>query len=147
MTASSVRTLFVYGTLMRAAAGSEMGREQRLRLERAGQWLGEAQINGRLFDRGTYPFLVASRVRRDIVHGEVYRLRAPAMTFRLLDLYEAIPPGRTKGAAYERVTRPVHLASGETTLAWVYLQTGPIGRACRIVAGRWRPPEAGCGRE
>ena len=143
-----LQNLFVYGTLMRAAADARLGRTERARLEAAGEWLGPARITGCLYDLGAYPVLVAppadvaARPDHATVHGEVFRLRAPAMTFRWLDVYEGIPPGKTTGAEYERGIAKVHLDDGDQIEAWVYRSFGPIGRARHIPNGRWRPQEA-----
>ena len=130
---------------MRAATGTQLGHEQRLRLESSGEWLGEARIDGRLYDLGRYPILAAPKARHETVFGEVYRLQTPATTFGWLDHYEGIPPGKTRGAEYERLTRPVRNAAGETIEAWVYIHIGPIGRARRIADGRWRPRQDNTG--
>ena len=130
---------------MRSAAESSLGREQRLRLEASGEWQGEARISGRIHDRGDYPILVEPQARHETVFGELFQLRTPALAFRWLDLYEGIPPGKTRGAEYQRVLRSVGNAGGDTVNAWVYLHIGHTGRARRIADGRWRPREANPG--
>ncbi len=134
-----IQHLFVYGTLMRRAAAASLGDDERQRLEVEGDWLGEARIAGCLYNLGQYPVLTAPKNDPDIVHGEVFRLHAPQATFRWLDLYEGIPPGQEKGREYERVKRPMHLASGEALEAWVYVLAGNAGAAPLIPDGRWLP--------
>ena len=142
-----LQNLFVYGTLMRAAAECRLGRSERARLEAAGEWLGLARINGCLYDLGAYPVVVAppaevaTLANDTTVHGEVFRLRAPAMTFRWLDIYEGISPGKTTGTEYTRAIAKVHLDDGDQIEAWLYRNIGPIGRARHIPNGRWRPQE------
>ena len=131
--------LFVYGTLMRAASASSLGRHERARLEASGEWLGAATIAGRLYDLGRYPVLVAPRARHERVHGEVFRLHTPALIFRWLDIYEGIPPGMTRGAEYERVTATARLAAGDTIEAGVYLFAGNVAGLRRLPDGCWRP--------
>lgn len=131
--------LFVYGTLMRAAADAPMGHRERRKLEAAGDWLGEAVIDGRLYDRGRYPILVAGAAPNETVHGEVFWLQAPAETFRWLDPYEGIPPGGLRGSEYERVVRRVQLDGGRAVDAWVYVHHGAIGTARPVPGGRWHP--------
>lgn len=128
--------LFVYGTLMIAAEGARIGKAQRARLQRDGTSLGGATINGRLYDLKRYPALVASTNER--VHGEVFRLANPLSSFVWLDKYEDVVPGRASNE-YERVVRPVWLASGEEIAAWVYLYLAEVPNKARIADGRWQP--------
>src|SRR5262245_3871657 len=112
--------LFVYGTLL-AAAGHAMG----ARLQRHARFLGSATIRGRLYCVGHYPGLVEAEDPHYFVHAEVYALDAPAVALRWLDAYEGIVPQRPAPRApavspYERVERPVRMASGGTIDAWVY---------------------------
>ncbi len=131
--------LFVYGTLMRAAARSRLGGGQRARLDAAAQWLGPALMAGRLYDQGRYPLLTATADAQDVVHGEVYRLRAPADVFGWLDPYEGIPVGATAGKEYARLVRPATLGDGAALDAWVYLSTIAAPALPRIAGGRWTP--------
>lgn len=131
--------LFVYGTLMRAAADVAMGRNMRARLDAEGVWLGAATISARLYDLGSYPGLVRATHHGDRVHGEAYRLRDPVASFVWLDAYEGIPAGRTRsGDEYERVVVPAILADGASLEAWVYtLMTEPAASQL-VPGGRWR---------
>jgi gamma-glutamylcyclotransferase (GGCT)/AIG2-like uncharacterized protein YtfP len=128
--------LFVYGTLLSAirhAIGARLRGEARL--------VGTATIQGRLYSLGRYPGLVESPDRQYAVHGEVYDLRAPAASLQWLDAYEGIVPGRPDTNPYQRVERPVRLASGVTVTAWVYLYRKSV-RGCReVLGGRWVPPQ------
>jgi gamma-glutamylcyclotransferase (GGCT)/AIG2-like uncharacterized protein YtfP len=137
--------LFVYGTLMRAAAAAGMGREMRARLDAEGTWCGPATVAGRLYDLGRYPGLVSSGDASDAprVHGEVYRLRDPAASFAWLDPYEGIPAGRLRGDEYERLVRTVVLAGGEQVAAWLYHWHAGIASAVLVPDGRWVPAARG----
>ena len=128
--------LFVYGTLMTSAADAKLGKQQRARLQREGTSLGEATIKGRLHDLGRYPALVASA--NAVAHGEVFRLANPFSSFLWLDKYEGVVPGRETNE-YERVVRPVWLASGEEISAWVYLYLDEVPLKSHIAGGRWQP--------
>ncbi len=132
--------LFVYGTLMRAAASSELGRDMRERLDREAEWLGTAEIRGELYDRGPYPLLVITGGAEEIVHGEVYRLRRPDDTFPWLDDYEGVPSESLIGDEYERRVEPVTLRDGSTIRAWVYVHRRAVRDLPRLMNGRWRPP-------
>jgi gamma-glutamylcyclotransferase (GGCT)/AIG2-like uncharacterized protein YtfP len=128
--------LFVYGTLMSTASGA-FGKAMRERLQREAQLVGPAAIQGRLYDLGRYPALVDSDDPADLVHGELFALREPGRSFAWLDRYEGILPGQHGHNGYQRVERPVRLASGEQITAWVYLYRKSIVRAARIASGRW----------
>jgi gamma-glutamylcyclotransferase (GGCT)/AIG2-like uncharacterized protein YtfP len=130
--------LFVYGTLMSTAAGA-LGKGMRERLQREARLLGAATIRGRLYDLGRYPALVDSDDPAELVHGEVFALHAPRMSFAWLDKYEGIVPGRHGHNEYERVERPVRLDSGQEITAWVYLYRKSIAGVPRITTGRWGP--------
>lgn len=133
------RHLFVYGTLMHAAAASRLGAEQRARLAAAGVWRGPATLAGRLLDKGSYPMLVAPTDHGDVVHGEVYELEAPDAVFRWLDPYEGIPAGRTEGDEYARVSRRARLADGTEVAVWVYVCAAAPAGLPEVPGGRWLP--------
>jgi gamma-glutamylcyclotransferase (GGCT)/AIG2-like uncharacterized protein YtfP len=103
------RNLFVYGSLL-ASAGHPMGD----RLRREARLLGEATIEGRLYRISWYPGLVLGGGPDARVHGEVYALNTPAPTLKWLDAYEGLGRGPADQHDYERVERPVTLASAST---------------------------------
>jgi gamma-glutamylcyclotransferase (GGCT)/AIG2-like uncharacterized protein YtfP len=127
--------LFVYGTLL-SCAGHPMGE----RLRRGASLLGEASIQGRLYSLGRYPGLVESADADDIVHGEAYALDNPSAALEWLDAYEGIRPGGGERNPYERVERPVRLASGATIAAWVYLYRKSVRMRPPVFGGHWIPP-------
>jgi gamma-glutamylcyclotransferase (GGCT)/AIG2-like uncharacterized protein YtfP len=127
--------LFVYGSLLstvRHPMGTRLRREARL--------VGPATIEGRLYSLGRYPGLVESREGHYAVHGEVYALKAPASSLEWLDNYEGIVPGEPDESPYERVVRPVALASGAALNAWVYLYRRSVARRPEVPGGFWVPP-------
>ena len=119
----SLTYLFVYGTLRRGSRN----RFARILAAQA-QFIGQAQMRGRLYNLGEYPGAVPSEVFADWVRGDVFRLNQPEDTLSELDGYE--------GALFTRIPQQVYLPSG-MQLAWVYLYTGrlPLGR--RITSGVW----------
>lgn len=126
--------LFVYGSLMSAARhpmGERLAREARL--------LGPASIQGRLYRISWYPGLVDSDAPHERVHGEVYGLDRPAQSIEWLDAYEGLEPRTTRGGEYERVARPVLLASGAEITAWVYLYRADVAGLQALADGRWVP--------
>ncbi len=122
--------LFVYGTLMSAT-----GHRMALRLAREGRLIGPAAVLGRLYDLGAYPALVEAETEGGEVHGEVYALTDPAASFRWLDAYEGIVPGRE--CEYVRVQRSVRLETGAELTAWLYLYRAPVVGRRLIKSGRW----------
>jgi gamma-glutamylcyclotransferase (GGCT)/AIG2-like uncharacterized protein YtfP len=128
--------LFVYGTLM-STARSALGKGMRERLQREARLLGPASTQGRLYDLGRYPALVDSEDPADLVHGEVFALQEPGKSFAWLDKYEGIVPGQHGHNDYERVERPVRLASGEEIAAWVYFYRKSVVSVRRLASGRW----------
>lgn len=140
--------LFVYGTLMRRARRSRLGRAMRARLAREALWLGEAKMPGRLIDLGAYPGLVEDTSGASVA-GEIWRLRDADAVFRWLDPYEGIRPGA--GAAgrpgeYARVAASACLAGGRVVDAWVYVVRGSAAEARPIRSGRWESTRAVTGR-
>jgi gamma-glutamylcyclotransferase (GGCT)/AIG2-like uncharacterized protein YtfP len=127
--------LFVYGSLLsrvRHPMGTRLRGEARL--------LGQATIQGRLYSLGRYPGLVVAAEGLYPVHGEVYDLKTPAVSLKWLDAYEGIVPGKPDRSPYERVERPVRLASGETLTAWVYLYRRSVRTRPEVLGGYWTPP-------
>ena len=131
--------LFVYGTLMRSAAGAKLGVAERARLDTSGEWLGSATAQGRLYDLGIYPGLVITDRKNRSVRGEIYWLRAPHLALRWLDAYEGIPIGAAQGPEYTRDQQPVRFARGQTLLAWLYNYTGSLENARLVASGQWLP--------
>ena len=128
--------LFVYGTLLSRARhpkGERLRREARL--------VSAAAIQGRLYSLGRYPVLIEAAAGHYAVHGEVYALNTPATSLSWLDDYEGIVPGRPELSPYERVERPVRLASGRTLAAWVYLYRRTVRSRPEILGGVWIPPQ------
>jgi gamma-glutamylcyclotransferase (GGCT)/AIG2-like uncharacterized protein YtfP len=127
--------LFVYGSLL-----SRVRHPMGMRLRREARLVGEATVEGRLYSLGPYPGLVETAGAPQRVHGEVYDLRTPATTLAWLDTYEGIVPGKRERSPYERVERPVSLASGETLTAWVYLYRKSVRTRPEVPDGYWMPP-------
>jgi gamma-glutamylcyclotransferase (GGCT)/AIG2-like uncharacterized protein YtfP len=124
--------LFVYGSLM-STAGHPMGE----RLAREAKLVGNASIQGRLYRISWYPGAVEGGAAQERVHGEVYALDDPVQALAWLDAYEGLTPG-TPGE-YERVERPVRLASGDDMIAWVYLCRSDVAGLQAVLDGRWVP--------
>jgi len=124
--------LFVYGTLMRGF-DHPMARL----LSANADFLGEAQCRGQLYLVKHYPGLVLSDDAADVVHGEVYRLRAPDELLREFDMYEACGEGFAPPTEYLRRTLQVALADGAAGEAWTYVYNWPVTHLPRIASGRF----------
>src|SRR5262249_40738731 len=142
--------LFVYGTLMRGF-DHPMARL----LSANADFLGAARCRGRLYLIKHYPGLVPSVEAGDIVHGELYRLRARDEMLREFDMYEACGEGFAQPTEYFRKMLKVALADGgaaETsnaasistgtsteswTDAWTYVYNWPVDGLPRIASGRF----------
>jgi gamma-glutamylcyclotransferase (GGCT)/AIG2-like uncharacterized protein YtfP len=127
--------LFVYGSLL-----SRVRHPMGMRLRREARLVGEATIEGRLYSLGRYPGLVETAGDPCRVHGEVYDLKRPAPTLAWLDNYEGIVPGKHERSPYERVERPVRLASGARLTAWVFLYRKSVRSRSEVPGGYWVPP-------
>ena len=124
--------LFVYGTLMRGF-DHPMARL----LSAHADFLGEARCRGRLYLIKHYPGLVLSDDAADVVHGEVYRLRAPDELLREFDMYEACGEGFVPPTEYLRQMLRVALADGADGEAWTYIYNWPVDHLPRIASGRF----------
>jgi len=136
--------LFVYGTLMRGF-DHPMARL----LSANADFLGKARCHGRLYLIKHYPGLVLSDEPGDVVHGELYRLRARDELLREFDMYEACGEGFVQPTEYFRTTLKVALtdggaggmsnatSTGSWIEAWTYLYNWPVDGLPRISAGRF----------
>jgi gamma-glutamylcyclotransferase (GGCT)/AIG2-like uncharacterized protein YtfP len=129
--------LFVYGTLMQAAAQAGMGGPQRRRLHGEATFLAAASVSAVLYDFGAHPGATDPPPgATPLLHGEVFELKAPAATFRWLDLYEDIQPGRADNP-YVRAERVATLTDARKVPVWIYLYVADTGAARRVPDGRW----------
>lgn len=129
--------LFVYGTLMRGF-DHPMARL----LSAHADFVGEAQCRGRLYLVQHYPGLVLSEDAADIVHGELFRLRAPAPLLAEFDMYEACGEGFAEPTEYVRRLIEVQLTTPAPALqtAWTYIYNWPVAELARIASGRFLAP-------
>lgn len=124
--------LFVYGTLMRGF-DHPMARL----LSANADFVGEARCRGRLYLVKHYPGLVLSEDAADIVHGELYRLRAPGEMLLEFDMYEACGEGFAEPTEYLRQLIEVQLADAVAAQAWTYVYNWPVADLPRIASGRF----------
>jgi len=124
--------LFVYGTLMRG-----FDHPMAKLLSANADFLGEAHCRGRLYLVKHYPGLVASDDPADIVHGDLFRLRAREAMLREFDMYEACGDGFPPPTEYVREMLKVRRADGSASEAWTYLYNWPVTNLPRIASGRF----------
>jgi len=125
--------LFVYGTLMRGF-DHPMARL----LSANADFLGEARCRGQLYLVKHYPGLVLSDDPADIVHGELYRLRACEEMLREFDMYEACGAGFPPPTEYLRQMLSVALDDGSACDAWTYVYNWPVAKLPRIETGKFQ---------
>lgn len=122
---SSQPHLFVYGTLQSSFRKNRYARY----LAQNADLVGPARIPGRLYALKRYPGLRPPQSEEDWVQGEVYRLRVPVPTLRLLDQYE--------GNDYRRVRRVATFDDGGQAQCWVYVFWKPLAQHRRVESGAW----------
>ena len=107
--------LFVYGTLRRNLNPTI----QRV-IENGIEWLGNARIDGKLFDMGSYPAATPLlEYESGQIIGEVIRINDEINVLQLLDEYEGYDPGKGD-SEYIRKKEEVILENGKTITAWIY---------------------------
>lgn len=124
--------LFVYGTLMRG-----YDHPMAKLLAANADFLGSAACAGRLYLVKHYPGLVLSDDPAELVHGDLFRLRARDELLRELDIYEACGDGFPEPTEYVRRMITVALEGGESSKAWTYVYNWPVTDLPRISSGRF----------
>jgi gamma-glutamylcyclotransferase (GGCT)/AIG2-like uncharacterized protein YtfP len=122
----ATRHVFVYGTLRRGER-NDIARYRPLPI-----FVGEASVDGRLYDLGAYPGVVLGAGRR--VVGEVYRITAEVEA--ALDILEEV---KADGSGEYR-KRDVPVVLGKQTLRCLVYEIHPerlVGRYL-IASGDWR---------
>jgi gamma-glutamylcyclotransferase (GGCT)/AIG2-like uncharacterized protein YtfP len=116
---SASRNLFVYGTLRR-----DTRNEQFHLLARHAKFIGEATVDGKLYDLGDYPGMLYPA--HGAVHGEVYAV-APEhwdAVVKQLDVYEGCTSSDPQPHEYRRELVQATLSNGSTVSAWAYVLNG-----------------------
>jgi gamma-glutamylcyclotransferase (GGCT)/AIG2-like uncharacterized protein YtfP len=124
--------LFVYGTLMRGF-DHPMARL----LAAHADFLGQAACRGRLVLVKHYPGLLLSDAPSEVVHGELFRLRAPDELLRELDMYEACGEGFPEPTEYLRELIEVRGDDGSVGQAWTYVYNWPVTDLPVIASGKF----------
>jgi gamma-glutamylcyclotransferase (GGCT)/AIG2-like uncharacterized protein YtfP len=99
--------------------------------------LGDATCCGTLVLVKHYPGLLLSDAPSDLVHGELFHLRAPEELLRELDMYEACGEGFPEPTEYLRKLIDVMRPDDTTEKAWTYIYNWPVADLPRIESGRF----------
>ena len=124
--------IFVYGTLRR-----DFKSKMHSFLAEHADFIGRATYQGKLYKIDYYPGAVPSNNPKDVVYGEVYQLREPALVLSKLDEYEECGPKFPSPTEYIRKVQAVQLEKKETLLAWIYLYNISIKNLQRIFSGNF----------
>lgn len=122
--------LFVYGSLRRASCG-----EPARTLHDACEWLGTAEVRGRLFRVDWYPALILDPAAGRVT-GDLFRLTDVPAMLALLDDYEEIGPSHRQPWEYRREIVAVDRADGPVR-AWTYLYNHAVGGLEPVPGGDW----------
>lgn len=102
-----------------------------------GEFIGEAQAQGRLFTIEHYPGFIDSTNPKDIVYGEVFKLFNDS-AFDALDDYEACSSDYPEPHEYQRIIYPVTLLSGQALpQCWLYRYNWPVDKQAQILSGKF----------
>ena len=126
--------LFLYGTLMRSdvSLGSRgLGAMEALPAGKYLRFVCESQVQGMLYDLGSYPGL---KEGDGLVKGEVYEVLSPE-AWPILDPYEDFFPEDEEGSLYLR--KPVELMD-EPGHAWTYIYNHEVDESSLIHDGDWK---------
>lgn len=130
MRTSATRHLVVYGTLRRA-----VGHPRHAILAQLCEFIDRVTFRGRLYDLGAYPGVQLVPGIRDLVHGELYRLRATDEALAELDFYESYDPEDPGASLFCRTTVDVFRAGVPAQRAWVYRYNRSVAGSPRIASG------------
>ena len=126
--------LFVYGTLRKGFRN-----EHAEFLAEHATHRGPARLRGRMYEINGYPGITPSPDHGDQVSGDLYELHAPALVLARLDDYEGYAESAiAETCDYLRQEMNVHLLSGQTLKAWVYLYNREVDERQRIYSGDYR---------
>lgn len=119
--------LFVYGTLRAdvAEASKQATARAALKIMGEGERIGRGVVAARLFDVGRYPAMVPARGAKQLVRGEVWRLKRSALAG--LDAYE--------GGDYRCAPVVVALEGGGRLKAYAYVWGRGVEGLRRIPSG------------
>jgi len=121
--------LFVYGTLMPGETSHHL-----LKRSQDVELVGAARIRGELYEFRSldYPGAVPTKRPDRFVNGQLYRLRRPDSTLKILDEFEGCEEG-----LFRRSLVDVWLDGGKLK-AWTYFYARPLKHAELVPTGAYR---------
>ena len=125
--------LFAYGTLQPGHAPAQIASA----VEKLPP-IGEASVNGVLYDLGGHPGAVLDPSSQQRIIGIIYQLPEDTSVLAEFDAYEEFDPAAPESSPYLRVLHPVSLATGGTLQCWVYVYNRNPGSAPVIPGGKFR---------
>lgn len=131
MTNPGVYQLFVYGSL-RSGFHSPVYEY----ISRFFKFIGEAKVEGKLFDMGSYPAGIATNDSSFII-GELYQAKNEhefSWAIGQLDDYEGVTVEADEVQLYRREITDVHL-NNQVTQAWIYWYNGDVSGRTVIASG------------
>ena len=131
MTNPGVFQLFVYGSL-RSGFHSPVYEY----ISRFFKFIGEAKVQGKLFDMGSYPAGVPT-TEDSLIIGELYQAKNEhefSWAIGQLDDYEGVTVEADEMQLYRREVTPVFI-NNQTTNAWIYWFNGSIAEKKEILSG------------
>jgi gamma-glutamylcyclotransferase (GGCT)/AIG2-like uncharacterized protein YtfP len=131
MRASTIRHVFVYGTLKR---GQDHAMARRLAAE--GTYCGKASLAGRLIDLGAYPGMLPALEAGERVKGELFALPEEGDLLESLDRYEGCHSGDAEPQEYCRIVCTARDEDGVRVWCWAYLYQGG-GEGRLLPGGEW----------
>lgn len=124
--------LFVYGTLMKQA-NNGMSRF----LHSNSEFIGNAHIQGKMFDLEGYPGAIKSDIPSERVYGNVFKIKDATRVFKVLDDYEGIGSGDANQYEYAREPIAAFLEDGIEITTWFYAYNFPTDSLQLIPSGRY----------
>ncbi len=121
--------LFVYGTLMQ---GFHNPYARQLRQQ--SRFIGFGHLPGLLYRIDWFPGAVPDAAATSLIHGEVYQLKTPTETLRILDEYEDVAADGS--GIYIRKALPVQVGE-ESLMCWIYTYNTSTESLVPIEGGRW----------
>lgn len=121
--------LFVYGTLRK-----DFGNELHKLITRNSEFIGLADYQGKMYNIGEYPGIVASDDANSKVIGELYKLSNSLRLIRILDEYEEFYPENIAESVFVRNAISVSI-DGTIYEAYSYLYNRPTDGLPEITSG------------
>ena len=120
--------LFIYGTLL------QPDNEFALYLQKNASFYSSAKFEGKLYDIGNYPGVVAYPDGELYVQGNIVQLNNPKQVLKTIDPYEGFGAGQPKPYLFIRKLIKAETTNGDVT-CWIYLYNRPVIGLHQITSG------------